>query len=275
MSTKIEWTESTWNIITGCTRYSEGCKNCYAANMHKRLTGMGQEKYKEPFEKVVFHDEELSRVLDKNKMIFVNSMSDTFHEEIQDEQINRILTACEYRLNNVFQILTKRAYRLPDFKYPGNVWLGATVENEKHKNRIDYLKKTNAKIKFLSCEPLLSDLGNLDLSGINWVIIGGETGPKARAMHPEWVRNIIRQCKKQDVPVFFKQWGEWIPELESKKINLEKFVGAGELLNFDGSIANWDDFQEKQSLMFKVGKKAAGSRIGGKEYKEFPACLMV
>lgn len=269
--TKIEWTQATWNIITGCTKYSEGCKNCYAANMHKRLTGMGQEKYKEPFSKVVFHSEELNRVIGKSKLVFVNSMSDTFHEEISDSEINWLLTACQVQPFNQFQILTKRAYRLPDFKYPENVWLGVTVENLKHKDRIEYLKKTNAKIKFLSCEPLLSDLGDLDLKGIDWVIAGGETGPGARAMHPEWVYNILRQCKKQNVPFFFKQWGEWMPELEAKKITLEKFAGAGMLLNFDGSIANWDDFQNKQSLMFKVGKKAAGSKIGGREYKEYPA----
>lgn len=267
---KIEWTESTWNIITGCTKYSEGCKNCYAEKMHKRLTGMGQKKYQEPFTKVVFHSKELNRYIGKNKMVFVNSMSDTFHECIQDSEIRWILAACRMQPSNKFQILTKRAERLPDFKYPENVWLGVTVENARHKNRIEYLRKTNAKIKFLSCEPLISDLGELPLNGINWVIVGGETGPQARAMHPEWVYNIIRQCKKQEIPIFFKQWGEWIPEVESHHIRLDKYVGAGELLNFDGSIANWDDFQDKQSLMLKVGKKAAGSKICGREYKEFP-----
>jgi len=268
---KIEWTNETWNIITGCTKHSEGCKNCYAEKMHKRLTAMGQEKYKEPFSKIIFHSMELNRLIGKNKMVFVNSMSDTFHQEIQDSDINRLLTACKVQPWNQFQILTKRAYRLPDFIYPPNVWLGVTVENSKHKDRIDFLKKTNAKIKFLSCEPLLSDLGKLDLKGIDWVIIGGETGANARAMHPLWAYNIIHQCKKQNVPIFFKQWGEWIPELETRHITLNSFAGSGELLNFDGTIANWDDFKEDQYLMFKVGKKNAGSKIGGKEYKEFPA----
>ena len=202
-------------------------------------------------------------------------MSDTFHEEISDSEINWLLTACQVQPFNQFQILTKRAYRLPDFKYPENVWLGVTVEKLKYKDRIEYLKKTNAKIKFLSCEPLLSDLGKLDLTGINWVIVGGESGPKARPVHPEWVYSILRQCKIQNVPFFFKQWGEWIPENEAKRIKLEKFVGAGMLLNFDGSVANWDDFQNKQSLMFKIGKKAAGSKIRGREYKEYPALKQI
>lgn len=271
MTSKIEWTTETWNIITGCTRHSEGCKNCYAEKMHKRLTGMGQEKYKEPFSKVVFHSEELNRVIGKNKLVFVNSMSDTFHEKISDSEINWLLTACQVQPFNQFQILTKRAYRLPDFKYPENVWLGVTVENLKHKDRIEYLKKTNAKIKFLSCEPMLSDLGKLDLTGINWVIVGGESGPNARPVHPQWIRNIIEQCAAQKVPCFFKQWGEWVPETMMKELGLDNYTGSGVLLNFDGTISNFDDLRNGQYLMLKVGKKKAGSKIDGEEYKEYPA----
>lgn len=271
MTSKIEWTTETWNIITGCTKHSEGCKNCYAEKMHKRLTGMGQEKYKEPFSKVVFHSEELNRVIGKNKLVFVNSMSDTFHEEISDSEINWLLTACQVQPFNQFQILTKRAYRLPDFKYPENVWLGVTVENLKHKDRIEYLKKTNAKIKFLSCEPMLSDLGGIDLTGIDWVIAGGETGPGARAVHPHWLLRLMNQCKAQNVPFFFKQWGEWIPETMLKEIEMSNFAGSGILLNYDGTIANFEDPGDKQYLMLKVGKKKAGSKLFDKEYKEYPA----
>ena len=214
--TKIEWTNKTWNVITGCSKYSEGCLNCYAEKMHKRLTGMGQEKYKKPFNKVVFHldsvfKHDFSRLNKKGKLIFVNSMSDTFHKNISDNEIKVILDECEWNAPHTFQILTKRAERLPDFKYPDNVWLGVTVETAKYKNRMYYLKQTNAKIKFLSCEPLLEDLGNLDLRGIDWVIVGGESGAKARPMHPDWVRNIQQQCEAQKVPFFFKQWGEWKP----------------------------------------------------------------
>ncbi len=208
MTSKIEWTNVTWNLITGCTKYSEGCQNCYAEKMHKRLTAMGQKKYQEPFSSVVFHDEELSRKIGKNKLVFVNSMSDTFHERVQDCEIHCLLTACKIRFENQFQILTKRAERLPDFKdYPSNVWLGVTIEMAKYKSRMDYLKQTNAKIKFLSCEPLLEDLGELDLTGIDWVIVGGESGKNARPCHPDWVRNIQKQCEEQKVPFFFKQWG--------------------------------------------------------------------
>ncbi|MCD7779848.1 MAG: phage Gp37/Gp68 family protein [Candidatus Gastranaerophilales bacterium] len=206
--TKIQWTNETWNPITGCTKYSDGCQNCYAEKMHKRLTAMRQEKYKEPFNKVIFHAEELTRKFGKKtKMIFVNSMSDTFHKDVTDLKIQLILDECYFNDPHIFQILTKRAERLPNFEYPANVWLGVTVEMAKYKSRMDYLKQTNAKIKFLSCEPLLEDLGELDLTRIDWVIVGGESGKNARPCHPDWVRNIKRQCEEQKVPFFFKQWG--------------------------------------------------------------------
>lgn len=254
---KIEWTNETWNPVTGCTKYSQGCQNCYAEKMHKRLTAMGQEKYSKPFNEVVFHKEALSnhkfsRLDTKRKLIFVNSMSDTFHKDVTDSQIKDILDECEWNDPNVFQILTKRAERLPDFEYPFNVWLGVTVEMAKYKSRMQYLKQTNAKIKFLSCEPLLEDLGELDLTGIDWVICGGESGKNARPMHPDWVRNIQRQCKEQSVSFFFKQWGEWSPcPIKGEKIR-------GRKLMFNGSI------------MFLYNKKSSGALLDGREYKEFP-----
>ncbi len=262
MTSKIEWTNETWNIITGCTKYSEGCQNCYAAQMHKRLAAMGQKKYQEPFNKIVFHKEALtqhkfSRLDTKRKMIFVNSMSDTFHKDITDQQIKDILDECEWNDPNIFQILTKRAERLPDFNYPFNVWLGVTVEHPKYKNRIEHLKKTDAKIKFLSCEPLLADLGELDLSGIDWVIVGGESGCRARAMHPDWAKNIQKQCQAQGVAFFFKQWGEWIP--------------CGEVIK--GNINNppEPDYVRKRA---KYGKFLNSSQLlDGKEYKEYPAVI--
>jgi len=260
---KIEWTNTTWNIITGCTKCSEGCKNCYAERMHKRLTGMGQEKYREPFSKAIFHSKELNRVLGKNKLVFVNSMSDTFHEGIQDCEIRYLLAACRMQPFNQFQILTKRAERLPDFKYPDNVWLGVTVENVKHKERIAYLKKTNAKIKFLSCEPLLEDLGKLDLNGIDWVIVGGESGPKARFIHPDWVRNIQQQCKQQNIPFFFKQWGEWSPYKPNNEKNIKTAIYKPTCMGISSL--------EQNLLFYKVGKTRAGSLLDGKRYKELPA----
>jgi len=275
--TKIEWTNETWNPITGCCKKSEGCLNCYAEKMHKRLTAMGQEKYKFPFENVVFHYEELSRKLsNKPKMFFVNSMSDTFNEKISGEQILKILTFCEKYPQHIFQILTKRAERMDGFLYPENVWLGVTVEKAKYKNRIDNLRKTNAKIKFLSCEPLLEDLGELDLNGIDWVICGGETGSNARPMHPDWVRNIQKQCKEQNVAFFFKQWGQWSLVYERDKGGTTnnyfndtetEFYDKYRRLNFAGGCG----FHGENVCYFKkVNKKTSGALLDGKEYKEFP-----
>ena len=178
---KIEWTNKTWNPVTGCSKYSEGCQNCYAEKMTKRLAAMGQEKYKNGFNKVVFHPEELNRGFGgKSKMIFVNSMSDTFHADISKFQISKMLEYCSCNKQHIFQILTKRAARVEEFSYPPNIWLGVTVEKENYKNRIEFLRRTDAKVKFLSCEPLLGDLGELDLTGIDWVIgrrirTGGKT----------------------------------------------------------------------------------------------------
>lgn len=273
--TKIEWTNKTWNPISGCTKYSEGCQHCYAAVMHNRLTAMGQEKYKFPFNNVVFHYEELdSQKLKKKlgrkpKMVFVNSMSDTFHEKISDEQIDKILDVCRTLREHTFQILTKRAFRVTDFIYPDNVWLGVTVEKEDKKFRIDNLRHADAKIKFLSCEPLLEDLGELDLTGINWVIVGGESGPGARPLKPDWVRNILKQCREQNVPFFFKQWGEWCtgPQIDYELIK-EKYAKNIHTTS-DGSCILLN-VECKPDYGYKVGRKYAGSLLDGKHYKEYP-----
>lgn len=269
--TKIEWTETTVNVITGCTQYSEGCQNCYAKAMHKRLTAMGQEKYKEPFSVVKCHNifSELSKKISKKiNMCFINSMSDTFHKDVPDEYIKRLLDAVgRYGSKTQFQILTKRAERAAEFEYPDNVWLGVTVENNKYKDRIEFLKKTNAKIKFLSCEPLLEDLGKLDLSGINWVIVGGESGHNARPINPDWVRNIQRQCKEQGVAFFFKQWGEWANasqvDYDTIKANFKTaLIGDSEVV-LNTPI-------DKITKTYKFGRKYTGCKLDGKEYKEYP-----
>lgn len=277
---KIEWTNETWNPVTGCSKYSEGCQNCYAEKMTKRLAAMGQEKYKNGFNKVVFHQEELNRDFGgKSKMIFVNSMSDTFHADISKIRICRILEYCSFNKQHIFQILTKRAVRVEEFSYPPNVWLGVTVEKENYKNRIEFLRHTDAKIKFLSCEPLLGDLGELDLTGIDWVIAGGESGPGARPMHPDWVRNIQKQCQKQDVPFFFKQWGEWSVVYERNKGGTSdnyfndtetEYYNRYRRLNFAGGCG----FHGENVCYFdKVGKLKSGAILDGKEYKEFPKIL--
>lgn len=208
----IEWTESTWNPITGCTKVSPGCKHCYADRMAKRLKAMGLDKYANGFE-LTLHEDELERPLDikKPEVIFVNSMSDLFHEKVPIEFIQRIFDVMREADWHTFQILTKRANRLAELNehidWPTNVWMGVSVENRDYTFRIDLLRQTDAHIKFLSLEPLLGPLPNLNLSHIDWVIVGGESGPGARSMLEDWVVDIRDQCVAAKVPFFFKQWG--------------------------------------------------------------------
>jgi protein gp37 len=208
----IEWTEMTWNPTTGCNKISAGCKFCYAEIMSRRLQAMGVEKYSEGF-KIKSHDSQLSIPYSwkQSKIVFVNSMSDLFHEEIPLEFIKKVFAVMNDNPQHVFQVLTKRAERLfevhKELKWTHNIWMGVSIENEKVKYRIDYLRKTKAKVKFLSCEPLIGSLPNLNLKKIDWVIVGGESGHKPRPMASEWVLDIQEQCKKADVPFFFKQWG--------------------------------------------------------------------
>lgn len=211
-TSKIEWTESTWNPLTGCTKISPGCKNCYAERMAKRLQAMGVEKYRNGFQ-LTLHAEVLEEPLTwaKPQMIFVNSMSDLFHKDVPLDFILRIFDVMRRAHWHQFQILTKRAERLleldPHIEWPQNVWMGVSVENASYLQRIDLLRNTHARIKFLSLEPLLGPLPNLNLAGINWAIVGGESGPHARPIQPEWVRDIRDQCITAKVPFFFKQWG--------------------------------------------------------------------
>ncbi|MCF8360537.1 MAG: phage Gp37/Gp68 family protein [Prolixibacteraceae bacterium] len=211
-SSKIEWTESTWNPTTGCTKISSGCVNCYAEKMAMRLKAMGTPKYANGF-KVTLHEDCLSEPYSwkKPKVIFVNSMSDLFHEDIPFEFIEKVFKVMNENPQHIFQVLTKRAELLleysPKLNWTSNIWMGVTVENFEAKRRIDYLRQTTAAIKFLSCEPLISDLGKLYLENINWVIVGGESGPKSRPIKEDWVLDIFNQCKTIDIPFFFKQWG--------------------------------------------------------------------
>jgi protein gp37 len=214
MATKssIEWTESTWNPITGCTKISAGCKHCYAERMAKRLHAMGQPNYRNGF-KVTCHPDVLGMPLKwkKSQMIFVNSMSDLFHNDVKAEFIDEIFFTMNEARWHTFQILTKRAGRMAQlanrFKWTSNVWMGVTVENADHVDRIDHLREVPAAVRFLSLEPLLGPLPNLNLKNIDWVIVGGESGPGARPMDPAWVTDLRDQCLKAKVPFFFKQWG--------------------------------------------------------------------
>ena len=210
--TKIEWTEVSWNPITGCTKISDGCLNCYALRMAKRLKAMKNPRYKNGFG-ITIHEDlfDLPLTWKKPKRIFVNSMSDLFHENIADEYIKRIFAIMNEASWHTFQVLTKRSKRLRelsnDLLWSKNIWMGVTVENKKATYRINDLKKVPASIKFLSLEPLLEPLPFIDLEGINWVIVGGESGPNARPIKLDWVRQIRDKCTEQSVPFFFKQWG--------------------------------------------------------------------
>lgn len=209
---KIEWTESTWNPVTGCTKISPGCKNCYAERMSNRLLAMGQPNYKNGF-KLTMHEHtlEIPFKWKKPQMIFVNSMSDLFHKDVTDEFIIKVFNVMNQTPWHTYQVLTKRDERLIEInhklKWSNNIWMGVSVENINFKNRINYLCKTDAKTKFVSFEPLIDSVGKINLNKIDWAIVGGESGPKARDMSKKWVVDIHEQCLAQNVPFFFKQWG--------------------------------------------------------------------
>jgi protein gp37 len=214
-TSRIEWTEQTWNPIVGCTKISAGCKHCYAELMAKRLKAMGTPGYEKGFALRLI-PERLSDPIRRKKptIYFVNSMSDLFHERVPATYIDQVFEVIAQTPQHSYQILTKRADRLASYfatrVAPDNVWLGVSVENRRHGvPRIDHLRDVPAKIRFLSVEPLLEDVGELNLEGIHWVIVGGESGPKARPMKPEWADAVRMQCEAQDVAFFFKQWGGW------------------------------------------------------------------
>jgi protein gp37 len=211
-NSSIEWTEATWNPVTGCTKISPGCLHCYAERMAKRLKGMGNASYANGFE-LTLQPQMLKRPLEwkSPKRIFVNSMSDLFHKDVPTEYIEQVFSVMREAHWHQFQVLTKRSARLerlsPTLEWPSNVWMGVSVESKEYTFRIDHLRRTSAAVKFLSLEPLLGPLEALNLSRIDWAIVGGESGPGARPCLREWVVNIRKQCKAARVPFFFKQWG--------------------------------------------------------------------
>lgn len=259
--TKIEWTQASWNPTIGCDKVSDGCQNCYAEVMAKRLQAMGNKDYQEGF-KFKMLEHRLNEPLKNKKptLYFVNSMSDLFHENMQVGFLDKILQVIRATPQHQYQILTKRPHRMFEYfegkKYsqnplsnqenkkifgggmkrdiPYNAWLGTTAESSRVKERINIIRPLKASVKWLSIEPLLDDIGELDLSGIDWVIVGGESGFKARAMQESWVLNIQKQCKEQNVAFFFKQWGTW---------------------GSDG---------------IKRNKKDNGAMLNGKLYREYP-----
>lgn len=240
---KIEWTEMTWNPTVGCTKVSPGCKHCYAEKMAERLQAMGTPGYESGFELRMLANRLEDPLNRKKKTVyFVNSMSDLFHEDIPFSFIDQVFNTMRKASWHTFQILTKRADRMAEYfvdkQAPDNVWLGVSVEDKKYGlPRIDHLRNVRASVRFLSVEPLLEDLGSINLSGIHWVIVGGESGPQARPMQPEWVESVQLQCEEQDAAFFFKQWGGW---------------GA------DGK---------------RRAKKYNGRQLNGRTYDEMPAVL--
>jgi len=208
----IEWTEATWNPVTGCSKVSTGCKHCYAERLARRLQAMGAVRYRNGFT-VTLHPAvlDLPKRWRQPRMIFVNSMSDLFHESVPPEFIQRVFATMRACPQHTFQVLTKRSARLRDLAqrldWAPNIWMGVSVENRRVIHRIHDLQAVPAHVRFLSCEPLLGPLDDLPLDGIHWVIVGGESGPGARPMQAEWVRAIRDQCRRADVPFFFKQWG--------------------------------------------------------------------
>jgi len=212
MTSRIEWTHTTWNPVTGCDAVSPGCDHCYAERMAKRLQAMGVAKYRNGF-KVTLHPDVLAapESWKRPRIVFVNSMSDLFHKDIPLEYVQRVFGVMERCPRHIFQVLTKRskqlvriADRLP---WPDNVWMGVTVENAHYRFRINDLRKVPARVRWLSLEPLLGPLGDLALTGINWAVVGGESGPGARPIREEWILDILRQCRARKTAFFFKQWG--------------------------------------------------------------------
>ncbi|MEX2604778.1 MAG: phage Gp37/Gp68 family protein, partial [Gracilimonas sp.] len=233
----------TWNPVTGCSKVSQGCKFCYAEVMSRRLKAMGLEKYKNGF-KVTIHPDTLDEPYSwkKSRVVFVNSMSDLFHEDVPIDFIQEVFRVMKENPRHVFQILTKRTELMLEYDQAGlldwadNIWMGTSVEDERVMQRIDTLRQTKAHTKFLSCEPLIGPLPNMNLSGIDWVIVGGESGHNPRPMKAEWVIDIKEQCKEADVPFFFKQWGG-----RNKKKNGRKLLKK-----------NWDEMPEMPEA-FAVG----------------------
>lgn len=225
-TTKIEWTDKTWNPITGCSKKSTGCLHCYAEVMSRRLQAMGQEKYRNGFG-LTLHERCLNEPLNwkGSHNIFVCSMSDIFHEDVPFDFVDKMFEVIKKTPQHRYQILTKRAERMNEYfstrDIPSNVWLGVTVEAKSSIPRIDCLRNQKASVKFLSCEPLVEDIGEINLSGIDWVIVGGESGIQARPMKEEWVLNIKEQVETQGGAFFFKQWGTWGADgiKRNKKVN--------------------------------------------------------
>jgi protein gp37 len=288
--TKIEWTDYTWNPVTGCTKVSQGCKNCYAEKMTKRFAAaMGD------FKDVRERPERLVQpgLVRSPKKIFVCDVSDLFHEQVSFEFIRRVFKVMFVEKHHTFQVLTKRAERMfqffewlrtsddifyNHFEVCPHIWIGVSVEDNDAEKRIDFLRQIPARVRFLSCEPLLENISSIvvrNLWWIKWVIVGGESGHKARPMHPDWVRSLRDYCKAADVPFFFKQWGEWAPYHGGTVEELLQIIGnGGEIKYFNVPkgyrlLVDGEDLAE--GMMVRLGKSKSGNTLDGKQHLEFPS----
>lgn len=297
MTTKIEWTQETWNPVTGCTKISPGCQHCYAERMAKRLAGRYGYPKDEPFKPGVLHSDKLDEPLKwkKPRQVFVCSMGDLFHDAVPFQTIAEVFKVMRLAENHTFQVLTKRPQRMAEFiewmqaislvdgivsfaEAHQNIWFGITAENQEQADqRIPFLLQIPVAVKFVSVEPMLSEV-DIEASlykascfpesegwRLDWIIVGGESGPGARPMHPEWARSIRDQCRTAKVPFFFKQWGEWIstshhqPHMPSNHM-----AWPWAFKNSNG------DLRGDTTMVFKVGKKIAGRLLDGREWNEMP-----
>jgi protein gp37 len=260
LNSSIEWTEATWNPVTGCTQVSPGCAHCYAKTFAERFRGVSGHPYEFGFD-LQLRPERLQQPLEwrKPRLIFVNSMSDLFHEEVPDEYIRAVFDVMQRAHWHTFQVLTKRSARLaalaPELRWPDNVWVGVSVENQRWTDRIDDLRKVPAAVRFLSCEPLLGPL-QLNLNGIHWVIVGGESGHRARRMKPEWAPSIRDQCIAANVPFFFKQWGAY----DEEGVRRGKKASGRRLQSRTWSDGPLDGLQRIKSGAGAVGPFSSGWR---------------
>ena len=245
-NSSIGWTDASWNPTTGCTKISQGCKGCYAATLSKRLKAMGQKKYRNDFEFTEHpQDIELPLRWRKPRKIFVNSMSDLFHEKARMEYIGQCFDVMLRAKQHIYQVLTKRPIYMSEFSehfekfynytIPHHIWMGTSVENNDTTHRIDSLRDVKAHVKFISFEPLLEQIDDVDLSGIDWAIIGGESGAGFRPPKEEWINGLIEQCEKQNVPVFFKQWGGFRPTSGGRTINGRTYDGYPDMSAYESN----------------------------------------
>jgi protein gp37 len=260
-TTAIEWTDATWNPVTGCTKISAGCDHCYAERFSERFRGVRGHPFERGFD-LQLRPERLQQPLHwrESRMIFVNSMSDLFHKQVPFDYVDRVFETMKQAHWHQFQVLTKRSSRLRNYinaRYQGDsapphIWLGSSVEDGTKKSRIRHLREANAGIRFLSIEPLIGPMGKIDLDGIHWVIVGGESGPQARSMQPEWVREVRDQCKAAKVPFFFKQWGGLRPKSGGRELDGREW-------------SEWPKPQKKADLRMKQETKdgsAEGDHLG-------------